>query len=228
MLRLFLITTRGFAKKASKGSESSAAAATGTVNNADKLLEVMNTCKDKIKLTLDKFDTKLSTLRVDATPSLVEKIPVTLPGSKSSVWLSTIAMITCPSPVKISITLNEKLHTPIVEKSILSSGFQPKSDPHLGLIDINFPKTTREQREIKVKSVGEEVEKIKIALRAVRQDAQKKIKQLKLPEDENKKVEKQINNLTTQAEQNVVKTGDLKKKELLGNSSKGEIDEDDF
>ncbi|KAH9260033.1 ribosome recycling factor [Batrachochytrium salamandrivorans] len=224
MLRLVLL--RGLAKK-SKGaaSETLATAAAGTPDPVPGLLAV---CKDKMKAQIERFETKISNIRVDgANPELLSKVAVQVPGGKTA-WLPSLAMITAPTPLKLLVALNDRELLSVVEKAISGSGLnlQPRADAQQGTIEIFCPRPTREQRESRVKDLAEETERSKVALRGFRQDTQKKLKQLKLSEDKTKANEKLVTQMTTGAEAKITAVAEAKKKELLGNAKQQYEDEE--
>lgn len=216
---------RYFAKKPEKGKgkgeskETSSGSASAGDDKAVK--DVLIQGKNKMKETLDRLEKKLSTIRaggVDA--NLIESLLVEVsPGKK--VPISSLGITSSPSPLKVVVALNDKDHASAVERTISSSGLnvQAKKNEDTGVVEIPVPKTTKEQRESRVKLVSEEAEKMKVALRGVRQDILKVLKKLNLSEDENKKNEKQLQTMTDAAIAKVGEVLDQKKKDLLSGSA---------
>jgi len=214
---------RQFAKKAAKETNKINNEAFATIAVDEKVVkDALLASKSKMKETLDRFDKKLTTIRpggVDA--SLIESIVVEVaPGKK--ITLSALGMVSAPTPLKLNVVLNDRDHAAAVERAISASGLnlQAKRLEDSGTVEIPVPKTTKEQRESRVKIASEEAEKIKVAIRGIRQDTQKKVKSMGLPEDDAKKSEKQLQTLADAAIEKIVESFDKKKKELLGNAGK--------
>ena len=220
---IYFNNVRTFAKKAGKDKSSNANASSGSSAADEKAVkDALLTSKTKMKDVLDRFEKKLTSIRaggVDAT--LLESVTVDVaPGKKA--MLSTLGMISAPSPLKLLVTLNEREHASAVEKAISGAGLnlQAKKSEDTGVVEVPVPKTTKEQREGRVKLASEETEKIKVSIRGLRQDTLKQLKKMSLPEDEQKKTEKQLQTMADAAIDKAVEMLEKKKKELLGGGSK--------
>ncbi len=73
-------------------------------------------------------------------------------------------------------------------------GLNPSDDGHV--VRVPVPALTEERRKEIVKQASSEVEKAKVAIRNVREDARKELKSAELPEDVVKKAEKSVDELT--------------------------------
>jgi len=217
-----LVLRRSFAKKAKEAKGGSAATEKAQketpVVDEKMVKEALLAGRGKMKEALDRFEKKLQAIRpggVDA--ALIENLMVEIaPGKK--VPLSSLGMVSAPTPLKLNVALNEREHSAAVEKAISGSGLnlQAKRLEDSGVVEVPVPKTTKEQREARVKLASEEAERVKVAIRGARQDVQKKLKSFGLPEDENKKQEKQLQTMADAAIDKVVENLEKKKKELLG------------
>ena len=73
-------------------------------------------------------------------------------------------------------------------------GLNPADDGRV--IRVPIPPLTEERRREIVKTASEKVENAKVAIRNIREDARKDIKEAKLPEDAAKRAEKEIDDMT--------------------------------
>lgn len=73
-------------------------------------------------------------------------------------------------------------------------GLNPADDGRI--IRVPIPPLTEERRREIVKTASEKVETAKVAIRNIREDARKDIKEAKLPEDAAKRAEKEIDDMT--------------------------------
>lgn len=73
-------------------------------------------------------------------------------------------------------------------------GLNPSDDGRV--IRVPIPPLTEERRREIVKTASEKVETAKVAIRNIREDARKDIKEAKLPEDAAKRAEKEIDDMT--------------------------------
>ena len=87
------------------------------------------------------------------------------------------------------------------------------------LIRVRIPDLTEERRKELIKIVKSMAEKSKISVRSIRRDGnenlKKDLKDKKISEDENKKLEKNIQNLTDENIKNIEKILEEKEKEIL-------------
>ena len=106
-----------------------------------------------------------------------------------------------------------------IEKAIQKSdlGLSPNNDGKL--IRINIPPLTEERRKEFVKLIHKHAEEGRVAVRGIRQDANKHLDQFKkdktLSEDEIKKNQDRIQKMTDQSIDEIKKLADHKEKEIL-------------
>ena len=107
----------------------------------------------------------------------------------------------------------------LIEKAIQQSdlGINPQNDGRI--IRLNFPMLTEERRKELTKQVKKYGEDSKVAMRNVRRDAMDYIKSLKkkseITEDEQKKAEKDLQELTDKYIKKVDAACSVKEKELM-------------
>ena len=101
---------------------------------------------------------------------------------------ATLLVVTPYDPANI-----QKITAAIRDDSTL--GLNPADDGHV--VRVPVPPLTEERRKEIVKTTSSKVEDAKIAIRNVREDARKELKNAELPEDVKKRAEKSIDDLTT-------------------------------
>ena len=153
----------------------------------------------KMKKTVEILRNELVKIRTGrANPGLVEDIKVESYGTQ--VPLSQLTSITVPEPRQLLIRPWDKNLLPDIEKAIQKSGLglTPTSDGVV--IRLNLPPLTEENRQNISKLVHKIGEENKIAIRNIRRQSIETIKQMKndkeISEDNEKKMEKEIQKLT--------------------------------
>jgi ribosome recycling factor len=133
-----------------------------------------------------------------ASVSLLDDVRIDYYGTPTP--LSQVATLNIPEPRLITIQPWEKKLMPEIEKAILKSdlGLNPASDGML--IRIAIPALTEERRKEMVKTVKKMAEEAKIAIRNARRDANEALKKQEkdktITEDQHKRGEKEIQDLT--------------------------------
>ena len=133
-----------------------------------------------------------------ANPGLVEKLHVEYYGSPTP--LQQLASISIPEARVIMIKPFDKSVLKAIEKAILASdlGLTPNNDGVA--IRLNLPVPTEERRRELVKHVHHRVEEGRVAIRNIRRDAMKDIKDFEnekmITEDDRKRGEDELQKLT--------------------------------
>lgn len=133
-----------------------------------------------------------------ASTSLLDDVRVDYYGTPSS--LSQVATLAVPEPRTITITPWEGKMIGPIEKAILNAnlGLTPGNDGKL--IRLTLPPLTEERRKEIVKGLKKMDEEHKIAIRNIRRKAIDDLKRLEkdklVTEDELKKYEKEVQNVT--------------------------------
>ena len=180
--------------------------------------DVIKTAKEKMEKTLAVTTRELATLRAGrANPQVLDKIQVDYYGTPSPI--NAVANISVPEPRMLVIAPWEAKMVSVIEKAILKSdvGINPSNDGKV--IRLVFPELTEERRKDLCKQVRKQVEEGKVALRAIRRDANEQIKKMKkdsvITEDEQKTAETQLQKVVDEAIKNVDKIAAEKEKEIM-------------
>ena len=180
--------------------------------------ETIKNCKSKMKKAFDVFNGDLGSLRTGrANASMLDIIKVDVYGQKMSV--NQLATITTPEPRLLTVQVWDQNNVSLVDAAIKKSnlGINPQIDGQLMRIPI--PNLNEERRNELRKIMGTLAEKAKISIRNIRREFNDKLKkdfkEKKISEDESKKSEKRIQNLTDAQILELEKKLAAKEKEIM-------------
>ncbi len=180
--------------------------------------DILLDAEDRMDKTIDALKRELSGIRTGrAAPGLIEHLNVEYYGTATP--LNQLAGISAPEPRLLVVQPWDRGSLGIIEKSIRSSdlGLNPTNDGQL--IRIAIPPLTEERRKSLVRVVRAKVEEDKVALRNVRRDAVTHIKNLmkdkEISEDDERRGEQQIQELTDRFVSEADKIGKQKEDEVL-------------
>ncbi len=180
--------------------------------------DVIKTAKEKMDKTLAVITRELATLRAGrANPQVLDKIQVDYYGTPSPI--NAVANISVPEPRMLVIAPWEAKMVSVIEKAILKSdvGINPSNDGKV--IRLVFPELTEERRKDLCKQVRKQVEEGKVALRAIRRDANEQIKKMKkdsvITEDEAKTAETELQKATDNAVKEADRISAEQEKEIM-------------
>ena len=179
---------------------------------------LLEQAQERMKKSVALLREDLQSLRAGrATPALVEKLHVDYYGTPTP--LQQVAQISVPEPRLLVIQPWDKTLVPVIEKAILKSdlGISPASD---GIVlRLAIPALTEERRRDLVKVLHRKAEEEKVAVRNVRRDALEHLKAEqksgKLPEDELRRLENELQKVTDRMVAEIDGTVAAKEKEIL-------------
>ena len=175
---------------------------------------ILNDAQARMKKTVDHTLHEFSTIHTGkASPSMVEGIMVEAYGGMQQ--LKACAAITTPDPRLIQVQPWDKSLTRAIEKALQQAniGVNPIVDGNL--IRLPFPDLSRERRQEFVKTAHRLAEEGRVHVRNVRRDVHDQAKKAKLPEDEAKRLEKDIQAATDKAIKDIDTHLAHKEKELI-------------
>ncbi|MDZ7741605.1 MAG: ribosome recycling factor [Bacteroidota bacterium] len=151
-----------------------------------------------------------------ASPQLLEGVKVDYYGVMTPI--EQTANINTPDPKQIIVQPWDKSMVPVIEKAIMAAnlGFNPKNEGEV--LRIIIPPITEERRRELVKKAKQEAEDTKISIRNTRRTANDMAKDLEkegTPEDEAKKLEDQIQELTNKFTNLVDEKMEAKEKDIM-------------
>ena len=152
--------------------------------------------KQKMEAVLARFNDEMKKVRTGrAHPDMLAGIKVEAYGQFMP--LNQVANVTIGDATMLVITPFDPANINNISSAIRADstlGLNPSDDGRV--VRVPIPPLTEERRKEIVKTASEKVEDAKIAIRNVREDARKDIKEAKLPEDATKRAEKEIDDLT--------------------------------
>lgn len=151
-----------------------------------------------------------------AMPNMLDGLQVDYYGTKTPI--NQVASVTTPDARTLMIKPWEKSMIPEIEKAIRNSelGLNPQNDGEQ--VIINIPQLTEERRQNLVKQVKHEGEQGKISIRNIRKDTNDSLKQLQkegISEDEIKRAEDKVQELTDQHTKKIDELMEKKEKEIM-------------
>jgi len=182
------------------------------------LKDVYKEAEDRMKGAIQALDDDLAGIRTGrAHPALVEKLPVNYYGVLTP--LIQLASISVPEPRSLLIKPFDASSLKEIERSILTSdlGLTPNNDGKA--IRLNLPPLTEERRRDLVKLVHHRVEDARIAIRNVRRDSIRDLREFEqeklISEDDLELGEKEMQEITDRYIEEINSTGERKEKEIL-------------
>jgi ribosome recycling factor len=161
--------------------------------------DVLLEADDKMVKTIEHLQQGLSGLRTGkASPSLVDQINVDCYGAQTR--LNQMALISTPEPRLIVIKPYDPSSLPSIEKAILAAniGVTPLNDGRL--IRVPIPELSEERRKDLSKVANRMGEEARVALRAVRREANDAVKALEkastISEDERDRALEEVQKYT--------------------------------
>ncbi len=163
------------------------------------IAEIRHTAEHKMGRSVETFKQELHKIRTGrAHPGLLDQVHVDYYGA--SVPISQVANVTLLDARTISVQPWEKGMGPKIEKAIRESDLGLNPSAQGDLLRVPMPALTEERRRELTKVVRHAGEEAKVAVRAVRRDANEHLKKLlkdkQVPEDEERRAQDEVQRLT--------------------------------
>ncbi len=175
---------------------------------------VLDSAKENMDKAMAHLEKSFAKIRAGkASPIMLSTVKVNYYGSPTP--LSQVANVNTTDARTISVQPWEKNMLQEIEKAITNAnlGFNPMNNGDL--IIINVPPLTEERRRDLVKQAKAEAEDAKIGVRNARQEANKEIKALELPEDVAKDAEASVQELTNKFSKKIEELLTVKEAEIM-------------
>lgn len=160
---------------------------------------VLNDARERMEKSLEAFEQNVGTVRTGrANPAVLNRVQVDYYGTRMP--LNQLATISSPDPRTLVVTPFDKSAIQEIERAIRESdlGFNPNNQGDN--VFISVPPLNDERRRDLVKSVKHMAEEARVAIRNVRRDANEELrameKENELTEDDRRKGENEVQNLT--------------------------------
>ena len=175
---------------------------------------IMLELTEKMDKALESLEKKFTTVRAGrANPSSLDGIMVEYYGSMTP--LKQLATISVPEARQLLIKPFDKSCLSGIERAILASnlGYNPGNDGET--IRIVIPELTEERRRELAKQVKALSEDAKVAIRNLRREGLEDVKKLELPEDQEKGMENDIQDMVNEYNKKIEAKLKEKEQELL-------------
>ena len=180
--------------------------------------ESLHEAETRMKGAIQALEEDLAGIRTGrASPALIERLMVEYYGVPTP--LIQLATISAPDPRTLMIRPFEPAILRNIERVILASelGLTPNNDGKV--IRLNIPPLTEERRRDLVKFVNARLEEGRVAVRNVRRDVLKDLRDFEheklITEDDLKHAEEEMQKLTDKLIQQIDAIGERKTKEIM-------------
>ena len=174
--------------------------------------------EEKMQKNIEAFKTRLRPLRTGrAQTSLLNSVEVVYYGTLTP--LTRMANISSPDSRTLLINLFDSQMLKDVEQALVKAnlGVTPQNDGKV--IRLNFPELTEERRKELAKAVRKEAEKCRVDLRmsrrVVNEEIKASVKDKQFSEDDQKRLNGDIQKITDSYMEQVEKLSKYKEKEIL-------------
>ena len=182
------------------------------------LNDVYSEAKSRMRGAIQALEEDLAGIRTGrANPALIEKMSVEYYGVPTP--LQQLASIGVPEPRQLLIRPFDPATVKNIERAILASdlGLTPNSDGKS--IRLNLPPLTEERRRELVRIVKNRVEEARVAVRNVRRDSIKDLREFEnekmISEDDLKRGEEELQKITDEFISDMNKVGERKEVEIM-------------
>ena len=180
--------------------------------------DITNDAEAGMKKAVDSFKRDLQKIRTGrANASMLDGIKVDYYGTPTPV--NQVATVQVVDARLITVKPWEKNMIAVIDKTIRASdlGINPVADSEL--VRLPIPPLTQERRKELAKTVGKQTEEARVAVRSARRDAMDMIKDAEkdkqITEDERKKGEAKVQELTDKYIASVEDIAKAKEKEIM-------------
>ena len=180
--------------------------------------EICKPYDEKMKKTIEVVKSDFASVRAGrANAAVLDKIQVSYYGTPTPI--QQVASISTPDPRTLAIQPWDGSILRDIERAIQSSdlGINPQNDGRI--IRLSFPQLTQERRVELTKQVRKYGENCKVAIRNIRRDAMEDIKKMtkksELTEDDQKSLEKELQEITDKRCKEIDTLTAEKEKELM-------------
>lgn len=180
--------------------------------------DTMADAEQRMTKAMEALRRDLNTIRTGrASPSLLDRVQVEYYGTNTP--LNQLAGISVPEPRMLVVQPWDRGSIGAIEKAIQKSelGLNPSSDGQV--IRLAIPALTEERRKQLVKTVHQYTEDAKVAVRNIRRDAmdhvRKSLAAKEISEDDERRSEHQVDELTKKFIDEADKIGKAKEHEVM-------------
>ena len=178
--------------------------------------QIQSSVKGQIAKVMDVMRDDLATIRTGrANPGVVEHVLISAYGGSAKLRVMELATVSVSDAQTIVITPFDASIIGEIQKGIqdANTGLTPMVDGHL--LRITIPPLSQERREELIKMMKHKLENGRIMVRQVRQKAMDDIKKNDMPEDDEKRLEKEVQKIIDDTMASIDTMGKQKETELV-------------
>lgn len=172
--------------------------------------------REQMGKALEILRADIATIRTGkAAPSLVENISVTVYNGTTKLRVMEVATVNASDASTLVLTPFDASIIEEIRKGILESGagLNPASDGQV--LRISIPPLSEERRQELIHLMNQKLENGRVMIRQLRHEALNDLKKGELPEDENDRLEKEIQRATDDFVAEIDALGKKKEEELM-------------
>lgn len=174
----------------------------------------LNLAKDKMNKAIIALEDKFTSVRAGrANPSMLDEVFVDYYGTKTP--LKQLATIFVPEARQISVKPFDKSLLGKIEKAIFEANLGVTPNNNGETVFITIPPLTEERRKELVKQVKEYAEEGRISIRNIRKDIIDTIKKDELPEDEERNIVENLQEVVNDYNKQIEELTKEKEKDLM-------------
>ncbi len=178
--------------------------------------QLLQTTRTHMQKAFEVIRGDLATIRTGkAAPALVENLVISAYGGSTKLKVMELATVAATDTQTLQLTPFDPSIIGEIQKGIQdsNSGLMPVVDGHI--IRISIPPLSQERREQLIHLMKQKLENGKILVRQSRHDAMIEVKKQDLSEDEERRMEKDIQKVTDDFIGQIDSLGKQKEQELL-------------
>ena len=174
---------------------------------------ILNT-EEKMMLTIESLENKFTNVRAGrANPNMLDGVMVEYYGTPTP--LKSLANISVPEARQLSIKPFDRSCLGAIEKAIFEANLGVTPNNNGEVVFIVIPPLTEDRRKDLVKQVKALAEEAKVAIRNIRREGLEDVSKLEVSEDEEKGLEKDIQDIVNEYNKKVEAKLKEKEEELL-------------
>ena len=174
----------------------------------------LNLAKEKMNKAITALEDKFTSVRAGrANPSMLDEVFVDYYGTKTP--LKQLATIFVPEARQISVKPFDKSLLGKIEKAIFEANLGVTPNNNGETVFITIPPLTEERRKELVKQVKEYAEEGRISIRNIRKDIIDTIKKDELPEDEERNIVENLQEVVNDCNKQIEELTKEKEKDLM-------------
>ena len=176
--------------------------------------EILLEAEEKMEKAISSMENRFLNIRAGrANPRILDKVMPEYYGTPTP--LIQLATISVPEARKIVIKPFDRNSIGAIEKAIFEANIGLTPNNNGETIMLVIPELNEERRKEYVKEAKQVAEEAKIALRNIRQDSNNSIKRLEIPEDDQKLLQEDVQDLINKYNKIADEKLKLKENELM-------------